>query len=118
MFKHGAAPYVTGRPKSGGMQLKHKFYATLSAVVDIVNAQRSIQIKLLKGARWVSAGNVTIPPNVIIPALGAVVEIRYLYAFKESGSLYQPVYLRMRSDVLPTECVTKQLKFKNDEGES
>ncbi len=41
-----------------------------------------------------------------------MVEIRYLYAFPESGVLYQPVYLGKRSDIDPAECMTAQLKFK------
>lgn len=118
VFKHHDAPYDAGRPGSGGSQLKHKFYATLSAVVDTINAKRSVGLKLLQGARWVTAGNVTIPANHCIPAHGQVVEVRYLYAFKESGCLYQPLYLGVRSDVLPTECITSQLKFKNDEAEA
>jgi bifunctional non-homologous end joining protein LigD len=64
----------------------------------------------------VTGGNVTIPANHSIPDHGAVVEVRYLYAFKESGCLYQPVFLGVRDDILPTECVAEQLKFKNDEG--
>ena len=117
VFKHIEAPYVAGQPNIGGMQVKYKFYATLSAVVHVINAQRSIQIKLLNGT-WASAGNVTIPANHSIPAHGQVVEVRYLYAFRESGCLYQPVYLGVRDDVLPTECLTSQLKFKNDEEEA
>lgn len=118
VFKHTEAPYVAGRPNSGGMQLKHKFCATLSALVGTINDKRSIEIKLLKGTRWVTAGNVTIPANHAIPTVGQMVEVRYLYAFKESGCLYQPVYLGLRSDVLQTECRTTQLKFKNSEEES
>ena len=47
-----------------------------------------------------------------------MVEIRYLYAFPESGVLFQPVYLGIRTDITAAECVTRQLKFKasdNDE---
>ena len=66
----------------------------------------------------VSAGNVTIPANHKIPQVNQVVEVRYLYAFKESGSVYQPVYLGVRRDVSPTECLTTQLKFKNGEEEA
>jgi bifunctional non-homologous end joining protein LigD len=98
--------------------LKHKFYATLSAIVGTINARRSIEIKLFKDKRLVSAGNVTIPANHAIPTMGQVVEVRYLYAFKESGCVYQPVYLGLRSDVLQTECVVRQLKFKNGAEES
>ncbi|HMJ91437.1 MAG TPA: WGR domain-containing protein [Candidatus Acidoferrum sp.] len=114
VFKRIDAPYVPGRPSSGGTQLKHKFCATLSAVVGALNAKRSIEIQLLDGKRWVTAGNVTIPANHSVPAHGQVVEVRYLYAFKESGCLYQPVYLGMRTDLLAIECVTGQLKFKSD----
>jgi bifunctional non-homologous end joining protein LigD len=40
------------------------------------------------------------------------VEVRYLYAFPESRSVYQPVYLGRRDDVLRSECTLAQLKFK------
>jgi bifunctional non-homologous end joining protein LigD len=41
-----------------------------------------------------------------------VVECRYLYAFEESGSIYQPRYLGTRDDIRAEECTTKQLKYK------
>ena len=118
VFKRVDAAYVAGRPNSGGTQLKHKFYATLSALVGTINRQRSIEIQLFNQSGLVTAGNVTIPPNHNLPKVGQVVEVRYLYAFKESGCVYQPVYLGVRSDVLQTECLTSQLKFKNGEEES
>jgi len=111
------AAYTPGRPNAGGSQLKHKFYATLSAVVAKINKQRSVEIRLLGDDGWQTAGNVTIPANHPIPGVGAVVEIRYLYAFRESGVLYQPVFLGPRSDVEPSECTVTQLKLKA-EGES
>jgi len=43
-----------------------------------------------------------------------VVEIRYLYAYRDSLALYQPVYLGPRDDVEVGECVVSQLKFKAD----
>ena len=61
-----------------------------------------------------SAGNVTIPANHDIPKCGDVLEIRYLYAFQESGSLYQPVYLGRRDDIPPGECTVDQLKYKQE----
>jgi predicted DNA-binding WGR domain protein len=112
VFKRLDAPYTPGRPNSGGPQLKHKFYATLSAVVSKINAQRSVEIRLFGKDGWALAGNVTIPPNHHIPVIGGVVEVRYLYAFPESGIVYQPVYLGERSDVEQHECVRSQLKFK------
>jgi len=67
---------------------------------------------LFEGDKVRPAGNVTIPPNHEIPSPGTVVECRYLYAFKESGSIYQPVYLGPREDIRAAECTTSQLKYK------
>lgn len=115
VFKRLDAPYTPGRPNSGGSQLKHKFCATLSAVVARVNRQRSVELKLLGNASWRTCGNVTIPANHDIPTVGMVVEVRYLYAFKESGVLFQSVYLGPRDDVEPGECRVSQLKYKAEE---
>ena len=114
VFKLWNAPYTAGRPNSGGSQLKYKFVATLSAVVAKVNQQRSVGLRLLNHEGWQPVGNVTIPANHTVPPVGAVVEVRYLYAVPD-GSLYQPVYLGQRSDVEPHECVVSQLKFKATE---
>ena len=117
VFKHLDGPYQPGRPNSGGTQLKHKFYATLSAVVSKLNAQRSVELRLLNGNGWNPVGNVTIPANKPVPKVGDIVEVRYLYAFRESRALYQPVFLARRDDVPPHECVMSQLKFKAAAGE-
>ena len=119
VFKRLDSPYTPGRPNTGGAQLKYKFTATLSAVVAKVNAQRSVELRLIGKDGWVTAGNVTIPPNHSIPSTGTVVEARYMHAFPESGVLYQPVYLGVRSDIDPAECMTAQLRFKpSDDDES
>ncbi len=115
VFKRLDAPYTPGRPNSGGNQFKHKFYATCSAVVAKVNDKRSVEVRLLNGKGWNNCGNVTIPANHSVPPVGAVVEIRYLYAFNESNALYQPVYLGLRTDVDQHECVLSQLKYKPTE---
>jgi len=112
VFKRLDAPYTPGKPNSGGPQFKFKFVATLSAVVARINARRSVELSLFNGRSLVSCGNVTIPANHEIPPVGAVVEARYLYAAKDSGVLYQPVYLGPRDDVDPGECLVSQLKFK------
>ena len=113
VFKRLDAAYTPGRPNSGGTQLKHKFYATCSAVVNKVNDKRSVELRLLDGKGWTSVGNVTIPANVHVPTEGEVVEIRCLYAFRESNALYQPVYIGPRKDVEQHECVLSQLKYKS-----
>jgi bifunctional non-homologous end joining protein LigD len=115
VFKRLDVPYVPGKPNSGGPQLKFKFVATVSAIVAKVNIQRSVEISLFKGRSLVSCGNVTIPANHQIPPVGAVVAVRYLYVFRDSLSLYQPVYLGLRDDVDPGECLVSQLKYKAEE---
>jgi len=118
VFKDKRAPYTAGRPNSGGTQLKHKFVASLSAVVTTINPKRSVSVSLLDmETGWHPVGNVTIPANHKVPACGTVVEIRYLYAFSQSCKLFQPVYLGVRQDVGQMECVMGQLKFKADDDE-
>jgi bifunctional non-homologous end joining protein LigD len=115
VFKNMDAPYIAGRPASGASQVKLKFYATASFVVGAVNAQRSILLHLFNAAgETVRAGNVTVPPNQPIPEAGAIIEVRYLYAYRQSGSVYQPTLLGRRDDLVPSDCVTSQLKFRAD----
>lgn len=112
VFKNVNAAYTAGRPNSGGTQRKFKFVESVSAKVTTINQQRSIGVSLLDGDDWTSVGNVTIPANHEVPQLDDVVEVRYLYA-AQGGSLYQPVYLGVRSDVEAAECVLSQLKYKS-----
>ena len=112
VFKKLDAPYTPGKPNSGGSQLKFKFIATVSAIVMKINVQRSVEVSLFNGRTLVSCGNVTIPPNHQVPPVGAVVEVRYLYAYRDTLALHQPVYLGPRDDVEVGECVVSQLKFK------
>ena len=113
VFKHLDEPYIPGRPASGGSQVKFKFVETASCIVSGINGKRSVSLALLKDGEQVPAGNVTIPLNRDIPFVGAIVEVRYLYAFPESGCLYQPVFMERRDDIEQTECVVRQLKFKS-----
>lgn len=125
VFKDIDAPFSPGRPNSGGSQLKHKFVETASFVVRAHNRARSVSLGLygtgLESQSLLPAGNVTIPPNHPVPQVGAIVEVRYLYAFPESGSIYafpesgsiyQPVYLHERNDIPDADCTTDQLKYK------
>lgn len=113
VFKHKSALYTAGRPNSKGNQLKHKFYATASFIVVAINDKRSVALGLLdETGRQIGAGNVTISINFDIPQVNDIVEVRYLYAFKESGSVYQPVYLGKRDDIDREACTVSQLKYK------
>jgi bifunctional non-homologous end joining protein LigD len=112
VFKNKHAPFTPGRPNAGGPHLKYKFVDTASFIVAKVNDKRSVSLILFDGEKVRPAGNVTIPPNHDTPSPGSVVECRYLYAFRESGSIYQPVYLGVREDIRSDECTTAQLKYK------
>ena len=114
VFKEVDAPFSPGRPHSGGSQLKFKFVESASFVVTGHNAKRSVTLGLYNanGNKLVPAGNVTIPPNHTIPHMGKLVEVRYLYAHRESGSIYQPVYLGPRTDIPAADCTVDQLKYK------
>ena len=113
VFKSLDAPYTAGRPNSGGSQFKWKFVDTCSALVSHINKQRSVALSLFDAAKgeWVGVGNVTIPANHEVPPVGAVVEVRYLYAYR-GGALYQPFYLGVRDDLEREDCKLSQLKFK------
>lgn len=115
VFKDIRAPYSPGRPSTGGAALKFKFTASCSVLVGKVNTgKRSVAVTALDNSgRAVDLGNVTIPTNHPIPAIGQVVEVRYLYAYRD-GSLYQPVFLGARTDIDISDCSLSQLKYKPD----
>ncbi len=113
VLKDLEAPYTPGRPASGGSQLKFKFHATASCIVTGRNRQQSVELALRRPDGFLAVcGNVTVPPNQEVPKAGEVVEVRYLYAFRESGALFQPVLLGRRDDIPPDDCTIDQLKYK------
>ncbi|MNR71502.1 ATP-dependent DNA ligase [compost metagenome] len=113
VFKRVTSQYVPGRPNSGGNQLKRKFVHSASVLVAARNpTKRSVSIQVLDADfKKVDVGNVTIPANYDIPAVGAIVELEYLYAY-EGGSLYQPQYKGVRDDLDGTACTISQLHYK------
>jgi bifunctional non-homologous end joining protein LigD len=118
VFKSVTAPYTSSKPASGGTHLKYKFTATVSVFVYAINSgKRSTAIAVFQGDQTIAIGNVTIPPNLDIPQVGDIVEVRYLYAFP-GGSLIQPVYLGKRNDLDQSACAIDQLKFKNKSEDS
>ncbi|NBZ96992.1 MAG: WGR domain-containing protein [Proteobacteria bacterium] len=116
VFKNMQAPYIPGRPNSGGAQFKFKFVETASVVVTALNGKRSVGIGVIDSDSLVlPCGNVTIPVDHEIPGIGDIVEVRYLYAFPESKALFQPVYLGLRDDIELKDCRIEQLKYKRAE---
>lgn len=113
VLKNLTAPYTPGKHPGCGDALKFKFVESASFVVTQVNTgKRSVGLGLYDGAEIVPAGNVSIPVNHDVPAVGSVVEVRYLHAFVQSGVLFQPCYLGPREDVEAAECVVGQLKYR------
>lgn len=112
VFRDPFSKYEPGRPNSGGPARKLKFYATATCqVADIHPTKRSVSLRLYDNGDAVDVGNCTIPPNYSIPSIGALVEIKYLYAYR-GGSIYQPQYKGERTDLLPEAADYQQLKFK------
>lgn len=118
VFKKLSAPYTAGRPSSGGDQLKRPFrsFATVQ-VSSHTKGKRSVGVTVYdENGSAFNVGKVTIPSNQPIPAIGALLEVNYLYAHR-GGSLFSPVYQFERDDVGPEACTLKQLKFKPESSE-
>ena len=113
VFKRFDAPYREGL---GDSQIKIKFVESATVLVESVHpSKRSVAVKVFApdGAA-LSLGNVTIPANYAIPAVGEVVEVEYLYVV---SSLYQPVYRGVRTDMTAEACTSAQLKYRAGLGE-
>ncbi len=114
VFKKKDAPYTHGRPASGGNALKHKFYKTATFIVEsFTKGKRSVGLEVVSGKDRVFMGKVTIPPNHDVPKKGDLVEVRYLYAYKD-GAVFQPVYLGKRTDSDLTDATISQIVYKAD----
>jgi len=117
VFKRLDAPYTSGRPNSGGPQLKCKFYATATVRVKKKNVQRSCAMEVLTPAgSWRAVGNVTLPPSETTIAVGDLIEVRYLYAYPK-GSLFQPTFLMRRTDVGADAATESQLRWKSQDSD-
>lgn len=96
VYKRADAPFDSGRSNNA---VKHKVQESSTFEVVKVNAQRSVAIALYDADdAIVPMGNVTVPANHAVPAVGALVEIEYMYRF-EDGALMQPKYKGERTDI-------------------
>jgi len=115
VLRHAHAPVTPGRPASGGPARKYKFYETATCEVIGQNEdRRSVALCVYDGDRGIEIGSVTIPANHDIPKPGEFGEVRYLYAYPNGGSLYQPVWLGRRCDVTRADATYSQLKFRRE----
>jgi bifunctional non-homologous end joining protein LigD len=87
VLKNLTAVYSPGK-RPGSDQVKYKFVESATFVVTRVHPiKRSVSLGLYADDAIVDAGNVTVPSNQDVPAAGAVVECRYLYAFASAGAI-------------------------------
>lgn len=117
VFKRRDAPYVPGRPASGGAQRKHKFVKTADVVI-VENAGNAYAMVVFDadGAERpigkVFAGTTNASRAALDARLGKgdrpVAEVEYLYATADD-QLFQPVFVRLRDDKDPDECTLDQL---------
>jgi bifunctional non-homologous end joining protein LigD len=124
VFKKGDAPYVAGRPNSGGNQRKLKFTKTADVFLLSFDA-KAYQMAVMHDGKVRKVGKVytgtTADERKKLDAIlkdgeAPVCEIRYLYA-TEGDICFQPVYVRLRSDKEATECLLSQLVRTNREVE-
>jgi bifunctional non-homologous end joining protein LigD len=99
VFKQLTAPYVPGRPASGGNQRKWKFTASATVRVGSIHAtKRSVGLECDdESGKAVKLGNCMVPANHQLPKVGDLVEVTYLYLYR-GGSLFQPQYGGKRAD--------------------
>lgn len=110
VFKKRNAGLTVGRCDD---QVKIKFVERATVQVSAAHpSKRSVSVQAFDTFGVATPlGNVTIPANHAIPAVGEIVEIQYLYVV---SSLYQPVYLGPRTDLNIAACTLAQLKYKGD----
>ncbi|EDM81438.1 ATP-dependent DNA ligase [Plesiocystis pacifica SIR-1] len=119
VFKRKDAPYISGRPPSGGTQLKYKFVKTADVFIT-ANAGNAYQMAVYDDAGKarqvgkVFAGTTNDSRADLDAMLSRgetpVAEVRYLYATKDD-ILYQPVFVRARTDKAAEACVLSQLEY-------
>ena len=98
VFKRLRAPFTSGRTKD---TLKYKIKESSTFVVGEHHpgGKRSIGLVLKdENGNIHTLGNVTVPPNYDMPAVGALVEVSYMYRYHD-GCLEQPVYRGERDDL-------------------
>lgn len=96
--------------------IKYKFVQTCDVIVTELNRDGSelgVSTATIHDGALVDAGGCKVPPEALpLLKVGSVIEVRYLYAMP-SHRLYQPVWVKLRTDKDYSECTTDQLKYTN-----
>lgn len=120
VFKKRDAPYTPGRPASGGNQLKYKFVKSADVFLT-ENAGNAYRMAVYAGKKTKDVGKVFAgTTNEIRKELDErissgerpVAVVEYLYA-TDDDQLFQPVFLTLRDDKEPEDCVLAQLVKTN-----
>lgn len=114
MIKAVNGPYTEG--KRSDFSLKAKLLETVDCIVTEIGREgkRSIAVSLYdERGNLVDVGSVAVTERMLDRLqLGDCIEARYLYANNaDKPRLYQPAFLRVRSDKIAAECTLDQLKF-------
>lgn len=116
IFKDVTAPYRPG--KRSRNFLKYKFTKAIDVVVMETNRKdkdQAVTVGLFRNSDLIEVGGCKLPEHVVGSiVVGDVLEIEYLYG-TENYHVYQPVFLRLRDDKDPFECVLEQLIQTNKE---
>lgn len=113
VLRHADSLYTAGRPASGGSALKVKYWEDATCrVTEGRDGKRSVGLELLDSdGAWVAVGNVTVPPSIDLPVTGSLIDVKYLYAYP-GGSLFQPTFKGVRTDIPESDCRIDRLKLK------
>lgn len=118
VLKRVSAPYTPGRGANAktAATLKAKFTedATVRVAPSRAADKRSVGIESYNVAtgEWVDRGNVTIPGNAPMPAVGDLIDVNYLYITGAKGALIQSVYKKPRPEAVIEDCDCAKLKMK------
>ena len=119
VFKCCDAPYTSGRPASAGPQLKHKFVKAAEVIIteNVGNAYQMVLIddagKTQEVGKMYSGTTNEVRKKLdkmLSKKETVIAEVRYLYATKDS-ILFQPVFVRLRTDKSSGDCVLSQLVY-------
>lgn len=118
MLKDGSAPYSPG--KRVRTTRKWKFYESVDCIViePWREGKKSMSVGLVDEHGMITdVGSVAMTPaNLAKVSPGDVVECKYLYVDDpKEPRLYQPAFIRRRTDKSPDECGLDQLKFTSKE---
>lgn len=114
MAKHlNAHEYLYGQRVP--WMLKAKLWASAECVVSVVSpgGKCSVELQVYHQGKPLNVGSCKVTDRVLATIqVGDVIECKYLYTTK-SHKLYQPSFLRVRTDKPASECTLSQLKPVN-----